>query len=95
MKIAFLVIVGCYVVLNLVVAFGMSLKSMYEDFWVSQCWIGKICANIFFALAWIIKSCLYVLVIALYWILFGLRYIITILYRILKVLYSRVIGYIL
>jgi hypothetical protein len=95
MKIAFLIIVGIYALLNLVVAFGMSLKAMYEDFWVGQCWIGRICANLFFAMAWIIKGCLYALVIALYWVLWVVRYVITVLYRILKVLYGRAISYML
>lgn len=53
-------IVGCLVMFawgfaNGVVCYGMSISQMYEEFITEQCFVGKICANIFYAPAWCIK----------------------------------------
>lgn len=50
------IILVIYVVINLVVAKKMSARNMYEDFIEGQCTVGMICANIFYAPAWILKG---------------------------------------
>lgn len=86
-------ILGIIGISNLAVFFIMSLKDMYRDFWEYQGWVGRLTANLFYAPAWLLKGLVYGLVLGIYWVLFGIRYIITILYRVFKVLYGRVIGY--
>lgn len=45
-----------YIAINLVVAKKMTAKDMYEDFIDGQCTVGMICANIFYAPAWLLKG---------------------------------------
>lgn len=55
-KIIEAIILIFYVVVNLVVAKKMSARNMYEEFIEGQCTVGMICANIFYAPAWVLKG---------------------------------------
>ena len=88
-------ILGIVGISNLAVFFTMSLKNMHHDFWELQSWIGRLAANLFYAPAWLLKGLMYSFILATYWILFGIRYFITVLYRIFKILYNKVLEYIL
>ena len=50
------VVLIVYIAINLVVAKKMTAKDMYEDFINGQCTVGMICANIFYAPAWLLKG---------------------------------------
>jgi hypothetical protein len=95
MKIFTLIILSLVALCELWVTFGIPLKTMYEDFWVNQSFVGKVTANIFYAPAWILKGLIYWLVIIFYWVIFSIRYVFTVLYRILKVLYNKVLSFML
>lgn len=41
---------------NITVAKMLSVEEMREDFITNQSWLGKICANSFYWLAWLIKG---------------------------------------
>lgn len=44
-----------FITSNFYVAGEMSAKAMYREFVHGQCFVGKICTNIFYAPAWIMK----------------------------------------
>ena len=41
---------------NVTVARTMSVAEMREDFVENQCWLGRVCANSFYWLAWLMKK---------------------------------------
>lgn len=45
-----------YLAINLITAKRMSAKHMYAEFVNGQCLVGKICTNIFYAPAWLLKG---------------------------------------
>ena len=51
-----LVVALVWVVINVFTTKAMSAKQMHEEFVAGQCLVGKICANIFYAPAWISKG---------------------------------------
>ena len=89
MEIFAIVIFSLFAICNLVVFFGMSLKSMYDDFWTNQKTIGKITSNIFYAPAWMLKGLLYAVVITLYYLLWGLYWLTMKLFSGLRFAYNR------
>lgn len=56
MKILFIALVCLYAAINIVTAKVMNAKEMKEEFITGQCLVGKIAANIFYALAWLLKA---------------------------------------
>lgn len=51
------IIVGItYIAYNIFVAKMMSAKSMKHKFIDGQCFVGKVCANAFYAPAWVLKG---------------------------------------
>lgn len=56
MKIVEVTILIVYVAINLITAKRMSAKHMHKEFIEGQCVVGKICANIFYAPAWLLKG---------------------------------------
>lgn len=54
-----------YVVLNILVVYYYTIPFMWQEFWVNQKWFGKICDNLFYLPAWIIKFVLVALVCVL------------------------------
>ena len=55
-------------VLNVVVAVKCSMREMANDFWVDQNVFGKICANAFYAPAWVLSAVILAVVVVLYWL---------------------------
>jgi hypothetical protein len=49
-------LVAYWLFCNVVVAHEYSIEEMREDFITDQCWLGKIGANSFYWLAWLIKA---------------------------------------
>ena len=47
-----------YAVANVLVVINYSIRFMWQEFWVEQKWFGKICANVFYAPAWVISVAL-------------------------------------
>ncbi len=45
-----------WAVSNITAIVMMTAREMYEDYIDGQCFIGKICANIFYAPAWFFKG---------------------------------------
>ena len=58
-----------WLIANFIVAFNYSLKTMTECFWEEQTVMGKICANIFYSLAWVLLALATVVVVVLTWVL--------------------------
>ena len=58
-----------WLVANFIVAFNYSFKTMVDCFWKEQTIMGKICANIFYSLAWVFLALATVVVVALTWVL--------------------------
>ena len=58
-----------WVVANFIVVFNYSFKTMVEDFWKEQTIMGKICANIFYSLAWVLLALVTAVVVLLTWVL--------------------------
>lgn len=56
MKIVEVTVLIVYVAINLITAKRMSAKHMHKEFIEGQCVVGKICANIFYAPAWLLKG---------------------------------------
>lgn len=56
MKILAIILIIIYSAWNLLTAKLMNAKEMKRDFIDGQCLVGKICANIFYAPAWILKA---------------------------------------
>lgn len=56
MSIIWLVVMVSYIAINLITAKRMSAKNMHDEFIEGQCVVGKICANIFYAPAWLLKG---------------------------------------
>lgn len=80
------VILGLWVILNIVVVVTHSLRSMAREFWVEQNIFGKICANIFYALAWVFNSILTLAV-------FVIGFVLLMIYRLFKLLMSLMSPY--
>lgn len=55
-KILEIVLVCVYLAFNILTAKLMSAKCMKHSFIDGQCMVGKICANIFYAPAWLLKG---------------------------------------
>lgn len=55
-KIAIYAFVVFYVFCNLVVAHNYSARDMRDEFVRGQCRVGKFCANVFYAPAWVLKA---------------------------------------
>ncbi len=56
MKIVEVIVLIVYIAINLITAKRMSAKHMHDEFIEGQCMVGKICANIFYAPAWLLKG---------------------------------------
>jgi hypothetical protein len=50
-------VIALWLFFNIVVAVSMSKTEMYEDLVEGQNAIGKVCANSFYCLAWLMKKC--------------------------------------
>lgn len=55
LKIISIIALSLWVISNLYVAVTETAEKMREDFVKNQCLVGKICANIFYAPAWVLK----------------------------------------
>ena len=55
MLLVLLILVSVVGIFNVIVATTMTTEEMKRDLYYGQCFIGKIFANIFYALAWTIK----------------------------------------
>jgi hypothetical protein len=64
-----IVVCVAWVVANFIVAFNYSFKTMVECFWKEQPVMGKICANIFYSLAWVLLALATAVVVVLTWVL--------------------------
>lgn len=51
-----IIIAIIYFVFNIMTANKMSAKRMKQEFVDGQCMVGKICTNIFYAPAWLLKG---------------------------------------
>ena len=60
---------AAWVVANFIVAFNYSFKTMIECFWKEQTIMGKICANLFYSLTWVLLALVTAVVVLLTWIL--------------------------
>lgn len=58
-----------WAIANLIVAFNYSFKTMVECFWKEQTIMGKICANIFYAPAWVLLGVATAVLVVLVWVL--------------------------
>lgn len=56
MKIVEVIVLVVYIAINLITAKRMTARHMHEEFIEGQCVVGKICANIFYAPAWLLKG---------------------------------------
>lgn len=54
-----------WVASNIFITRMLSAKQMHDEFISGQCFVGKICANIFYAPAWALKGLRYVVVYAI------------------------------
>ena len=57
-----------WVVANILVASCYSIRFMWEEFWITQTIFGKLCANVFYAPAWVLQWVKFALVVALFWV---------------------------
>ena len=55
-KIITIAIVVFYGICNLVMAYHRDANEMYDEIIDGQCVVGKICANIFYLPAWVLKG---------------------------------------
>ena len=55
LKIISIIALSLWVISNLYVAVTETAEEMREDFVENQCLVGKVCANIFYAPAWVLK----------------------------------------
>jgi hypothetical protein len=58
-----------WLIANFIVAFNYSFKTMIDCFWKEQTVMGKICANIFYSLAWVLLALATAVVVVLTWVL--------------------------
>ena len=58
-------VVLAYGVLNVLIVYHYPIPFMWQEFWVEQKWFGKICANLFYLPAWVIKFIMVALVCVL------------------------------
>ena len=84
-------VLGLWAILNIVVVIKYSLREMAVEFWVNQNVFGKICANIFYCLAWVVSAVLVAVVCLLGWLSFGIYYIGKFAVGVLKPLYVKAI----
>ena len=56
MNILFIVVLCAYLAFNILVAKCMSAKEMQHKFVDGQCIVGKIAANAFYSIAWLLKG---------------------------------------
>ena len=79
---------------NLIVAFHYSIKSMVEFFWKEQTIMGKICANVFYAPAWVLITTLTAIICLVYWIFAPIYNIFKkFMYKFLYPLYAKAIKF--
>ena len=64
-----ILVVAVWVIANLIVAANYSFKTMVKCFWKEQTIMGKICANIFYSLAWVLLAIATAVVVLLTWLL--------------------------
>lgn len=55
-KIILIAVVVFYGICNLVMAYRRDASEMYDEIIDGQCVVGKICANIFYLPAWVLKG---------------------------------------
>lgn len=55
-KVIFISAVCLYIVINAIIAKKFTVKEMYTRFIKGQCVVGKITANCFYSLAWVLKG---------------------------------------
>lgn len=55
LKIISIIALSLWVISNLYVAVTETAEEMREDYVKNQCLIGKVCTNIFYAPAWVLK----------------------------------------
>ena len=82
-----------YAIANILVVINYSLKFMRKEFWVSQKWCGKICANVFYLPAWIINFALAIIVCVVYWVLIPIYKLLKGLVKWLHPLYEKAIRF--
>lgn len=58
MTVVVILILVFWLFCNVAVVRSMSKDEMYEEFVEDQCLVGKICANAFYSLAWLLKKVL-------------------------------------
>lgn len=56
MKVLEIIMICVYLAINFLTSKVMTAKSMKKSFIDGQCFVGKICANIFYAPAWLLKG---------------------------------------
>ena len=54
-KILCITFIGAYLIFNFITAKRYSVTEMWNTFVTGQCAVGLICANIFYAPAWVLK----------------------------------------
>lgn len=55
LKIISIIALSLWAISNLYVAVTETEEEMRDDFVTNQCLVGKVCANIFYAPAWVLK----------------------------------------
>lgn len=55
-KVLEIIVICLYLAFNILTANLYTAKKMREKFIAGQCLVGKICANIFYAPAWLLKG---------------------------------------
>ena len=63
-----ILVVSAWAVANVAVATAYSIRFMWEEFWITQSPFGKLCANVFYAPAWVLQWVKFALVVALFWV---------------------------
>ena len=91
MMYALYVVGGLWVLVNLIVAIKYSLREMANDLWSGQKWYGKICANLFYCLAWAVCGLLTAVVCVLGWVSFSIYYVGKFAVAVFKPLYAKAI----
>lgn len=64
-KVLEIIVICLYLAFNILTAKLYTAKQMHNKFVTGQCMIGKICANIFYAPAWLLKGIKTVVVAAI------------------------------
>lgn len=56
LSIIFWVLVALWSIANLHTAVTMNADEMYREYIKGQCVVGRVCANAFYSLAWVLKG---------------------------------------